>query len=282
MDPAAGKLKDRKWQDAMPSEQKALQNLLRAEATFRQIEVAFGSRGGGGGGGGAGRDLASLFDLELDTQKNQYETAQTAGASTPKDQQVDDALKKLDDLARRQEELAQQQSNNSAQSIQDRWQQELLRRNAEELQRQLQQLAQNNQQQGGQQSGQQGDQQSQQAGQQSSGQSGQQSSGQSGQQGGGQRAVNKVAGRGQGRRDNPGTIHREPLLRPAAKQPDRRLNNFAKRPMTCCAARLRNSKVRLTRAPRPSVFGKPPTFWAARSRSKLRGVSMPWLGKRTG
>ena len=84
MDPAASKLKDRKWQDAMPSEQKALQNLLRAEATFRQIEVAFGSRGGGGGGGGAGRDLASLFDLELDTQKNQYETAQTAGASTPK------------------------------------------------------------------------------------------------------------------------------------------------------------------------------------------------------
>ena len=44
--------------------QQALQHLLRAEATFRKIEVAFGARGGGGGGGGAGRDLASLFDLE--------------------------------------------------------------------------------------------------------------------------------------------------------------------------------------------------------------------------
>ena len=83
MQPAADKLKAMQWQDAMPIEQKVLQALLRAEATFRQIQVAFGQRGGGGGGGGggAGRDLASLFDLEMDTEKNQYETAQTAGSS---------------------------------------------------------------------------------------------------------------------------------------------------------------------------------------------------------
>src|SRR5439155_11937182 len=68
MAPAATRLQQQKWQDAIPDEQKALQHLLRAEATFRQIEVAFGAGGGGGGGGGgAGRDLASLFDLELDT-----------------------------------------------------------------------------------------------------------------------------------------------------------------------------------------------------------------------
>ena len=30
--------------------QKALQHLLRAEATMRDIKVAFGNRGGGGGG----------------------------------------------------------------------------------------------------------------------------------------------------------------------------------------------------------------------------------------
>ena len=127
----------------MPSEQKALQNLLRAEATFRQIQVAFGSQGGGGGaGGGAGRDLASLFDLELDTEKNQYETAQTAGGSASQQQkEIDDALQKLDQLARRQEELAQQQRNNQ-QSSEQRWQQEMLRREAEELQRQMEQMAQ--------------------------------------------------------------------------------------------------------------------------------------------
>ena len=145
MGPAADKLQQQKWKDALPSEQKALQNLLRAEATFRQIQVAFGSSGGGGGaGGGAGRDLASLFDLELDTEKNQYETAQTAGGSASQQQkEIDEALQKLDQLARRQEELAQQQRNNQ-QSSEQRWQQEMLRRQAEELQRQMEQMARNN------------------------------------------------------------------------------------------------------------------------------------------
>ena len=52
MIPSADKLKGMQWKDAISMEQKALQNLLRAEATFRQIQVAFGQRGGGGGGGG--------------------------------------------------------------------------------------------------------------------------------------------------------------------------------------------------------------------------------------
>src|ERR1035437_1876079 len=95
MQPAADKLKAMQWQDAMPIEQKVLQALLRAESTFRQIQVAFGQRGGGGGGGGgggAGRDLASLFDLEMDTEKNQYETAQTASPEEQQAKKVDDAL----------------------------------------------------------------------------------------------------------------------------------------------------------------------------------------------
>ncbi len=58
MDPAAKALQQQKWKDALPEEQKALQSLLRAEATFRQIEVAFGSMAGGGSGAGSGRDLA--------------------------------------------------------------------------------------------------------------------------------------------------------------------------------------------------------------------------------
>ena len=143
MDPASQKLQDQKWNDAIPSEQKALQYLLRAEATFRQIQIAFGT-GGGGAGGSAGRDLASLFDLELDTQKNQYESAQTAGSSGQSGQQADDALQKLEELARRQQELADEQKNNSAQSFEQRWQQEMLRREAEELQRQIEQLSSKN------------------------------------------------------------------------------------------------------------------------------------------
>ena len=53
----------------------------------------------------------SLFDLELDTEKNQYETGQTASSSTQHEQDIDDALKKLDELARRQQDLANQQRN---------------------------------------------------------------------------------------------------------------------------------------------------------------------------
>ncbi len=149
MAPSAQKLQATRWADALPLEQKALQALLRAEATFRKIEVAFGQSGGGSGGGNAGRDLASLFDLELDTEKNQYETGQTASPSQQREKEIEDALAKLDALARRQQEQAQQQPN-SQQAFEQRWQQEMLRREAEELQRQMEQLAKNGQQQGSQ------------------------------------------------------------------------------------------------------------------------------------
>jgi hypothetical protein len=146
MTPSADKLKATQWKDALPLEQKALQSLLRAEATFRQIEVAFGQRGGGGGGGGdTGRDLASLFDLELDTEKNQYETAQAASPAEQREKEIEDALEKLDALAKRQEDLANQ-PHDPQQSFQERWQQEMLRREAEQLQRQMKQLARNGQQ----------------------------------------------------------------------------------------------------------------------------------------
>ena len=106
MAPSSDKLKATQWKDALPLEQKALQALLRAEATFRKIEVAFGQSGGGSGNGSAGRDLASLFDLELDTEKNQYETAQSVSPQEQHAKDVEDALAKLDALAKRQEEQA--------------------------------------------------------------------------------------------------------------------------------------------------------------------------------
>jgi hypothetical protein len=145
MAPAAQSLQQQKWKDAIPEEQKALQYLLRAEATFRQIQIAFGSRGGGGGG--SGRDLQSLFDLELDTEKNQYETEQTGNSASQRGEEIDKALQKLDELARRQQELAQQQRPN-AQNFQSRWEQEMLRREAEKLREQMAQMARNGSQQG--------------------------------------------------------------------------------------------------------------------------------------
>jgi hypothetical protein len=190
MGPAADLLAQSSWEKALTPENKALQHLQRAEQLNRDIQVAFGNQGGGGGGGGgnAGRDLANLFDLELDTEKNQYEQAQSARGGSQAEQQqqqIDEALKKLEELARRQQQLAQNQNKGKQQTIDRRWEQESLRREAEELRRQIEQM----QQQG--QSGQQGrNQQAMSRGQQGqqgqSGQSGQQ--GQQGQQGGSQGA----------------------------------------------------------------------------------------------
>ena len=170
MAPSAEQLKGMHWKDAIPLEQKALQSLLRAEATFRKIEVAFGQTGGGGAGGGnTGRDLASLFDLELDTEKNQYEVAQLASPADQRQKEIDDALGKLDALAKRQEDLANPQRD-PQQTFQERWQQEMLRREAEQLQRQLEQLTRTGQQ------GSNGSSSAQQNSQQASSQSGSKSS----------------------------------------------------------------------------------------------------------
>ena len=139
MKAAVERIHGMKWNDAIAPEQQALQNLLRAEAIFRDIQVAFGSRGQGGQGGGMGRDLENLFDLELDTEKNQYETGQQQASASQKDKQVDEALQKLKELARRQQELAQQQQKQQ-QAFRQRWEQEMLRREAEELQRKMEQL----------------------------------------------------------------------------------------------------------------------------------------------
>lgn len=140
MEAAAGRLTGRQWRDALGPEQQGLQHLLRAQSTFRQIQVAFGQRGGGGGGGGGQmRDLESLFELELDTEKNQYETAQTGSSAGERERQIDEALKKLEELARRQQQASEQQQRRE-QTFEQRWSQEMLRREAEQLRRQMEAL----------------------------------------------------------------------------------------------------------------------------------------------
>ncbi len=184
MEPAAERLADIELDEAVPPEQDALQLLLRAEAMFTDIQVSFQQQGGGGGGSMAGRDLSELFELEMDLEKNQYETEEAVALDSEASQQeqVDDAIRKLQELARRQEQLADQASRRNGLSEQERWQQESLRRETEELKRQLeemqQRLAQQQQQQGEQgQQDQQGQQEQQ--GQQSQANAG----GQQGQQG---------------------------------------------------------------------------------------------------
>lgn len=142
MVPAAEQLGQQKFQQALSPEQTALQHLLRAEALFRDIQVAFGNAGGGGGGGSSGRDLADLFSLELDTGKNQYETLNERG-SRENSAELSEAMRKLEELARRQENLTRQEQEKPKESLRaaSRWEQEMLRREAEELARKLEQLS---------------------------------------------------------------------------------------------------------------------------------------------
>ena len=137
MKPAAEALHEFRLEDAVGPEQQALQFLLRAENLFTDIQISMSRQGGGGGG--ASRDLAEMFELEMDLEKNQYETG--GGASGQQiEQEIDEAMKKLEELARRQEQLADRAQDRSRASFEQRWQQEMLRREAEDLKRQLERL----------------------------------------------------------------------------------------------------------------------------------------------
>ena len=141
---AETKLGERRLREALAPEQRSLQHLQRAEAAFRDVQV---QQGGGGGGGtpgsvGAGaEELADLFELELDRLRNQYETVQR-GQQQQQDQEVDEALQKLEELARRQQQMnerAAAQPRGAAGGGQG--QQQRMIEQTEELARQLQRLA---------------------------------------------------------------------------------------------------------------------------------------------
>ncbi len=108
MGKAAVNLGAEKPTDALPEEQQALQQLMRAEAMFNEIQVSFqNQRNGGRGGqqsGARAEDLADLFELEMNKLKNQYETVQR-GEQQARDQKVDEAMERLKELAQRQQQL---------------------------------------------------------------------------------------------------------------------------------------------------------------------------------
>ena len=173
MGPAGLLLKEQELKESISPQQKAFRHLRRAETIFRRIEISFG-RGGAGGQGG--RDLADMFELEMDLEKNQYETG--GGSAQQLEWEIDEALEKLRELAKRQKKLAERQRASQAATFSQRWQQEMLRREAEELRRRLEEL-----------------QQRQQAAQRNSGQQSQsQSQQQSGQQSGQQQSSRQGSG----------------------------------------------------------------------------------------
>ena len=103
----------KKAKEALPPEQRSLQQLLRAEAIFRDIQVA---RGGQGDSQSQQQqqELADLFELQLDKMKNQYETVQRQQQQA-QSQQQDELARKLAELARRQQQQLEQQMRSQMQ-----------------------------------------------------------------------------------------------------------------------------------------------------------------------
>ncbi|HEY7512831.1 MAG TPA: DUF4175 family protein, partial [Vicinamibacteria bacterium] len=110
MRPAREALEQRRPRSALAPEQGALRHLQRAEALFRDVEVSLRASGGGEGSsdGLRAEDLADLLDLELDKLRNQYETVQR-GERRKLDQDVDEAIARLRELARRQQQEVERQ-----------------------------------------------------------------------------------------------------------------------------------------------------------------------------
>lgn len=182
MQPAAKSLREYKLEEAVPIEQRALQLLLRAEAAFREVQVAMQREDGGRGGQQAARNFTEMFELEMDVAKNQYEQ-QSQLAMENRQQEMDEALRKLKELAARQEKLAEEARRKQLTPQEQRWRQEQLRREAEDLRRRLAELA---RQEGAQQQA-----SNRQSGQQS-GQSSEQTSGQPSSERGGERSESQV------------------------------------------------------------------------------------------
>ena len=141
MIPAAERLGAIELEQAIFPEQEALQHLLAAEAVFTDISVSLQANNRGGGGGQAGRDLTEMFELEMDLEKNQYESGSNASPNPPQ-QQLEEAADELGDLARRQEQLARNLERTQIPTPAQRWQQEMLRRDVEELRERLERMQQ--------------------------------------------------------------------------------------------------------------------------------------------
>jgi hypothetical protein len=133
MQPAATRLAATQLSSAIAPEQQALQYLLQAQSQFTDVQLA---RKQDDSGHQSRRDLSQIYQLEMDLQKNQYESG--AGASPQSaDKQSEALARRLQELAQRQQQLADQMQHSPVPSADQRWQQQSLQRQAEDLQREL-------------------------------------------------------------------------------------------------------------------------------------------------
>ena len=141
MENAVEELGNERLHEALTPERRALTFLLRADAQNTERMVAQQSGRGGGRASATEERMSELMDLELDISKNKYETQQQGSAPSGPDE-VDEAMQRVKDLARRQQSLADitdtsQMIGEERKRFVDR-----LQRDQEALSRQVEQLSQ--------------------------------------------------------------------------------------------------------------------------------------------
>ena len=137
MAPSAKALEELAFADAIQPQQLSLQLLQRAEALFADIRLTQ-QEGQGGGQAQPGKDMAEMFELEMDLARNQYEQPDR-GANASSSEKLDDIFEKLNELARRQQVLEEERKNRDQLTREERWRQEKLSRELEQLREQLEQ-----------------------------------------------------------------------------------------------------------------------------------------------
>ena len=141
--PAADKLKVANGRTRWRRSRRRCNTCCAPKRRFRDIQVAFGSSAAAAAEAAAGRerDLEGLFDLELDTEKNQYESGQRPPASDQQQRDIDEALAEAEAARAPPAGTGRTAAHAPAQTSQQRWQQEMLRREAEQLRRAMEQLS---------------------------------------------------------------------------------------------------------------------------------------------
>lgn len=153
---AAAELERLRIGPALPHEEQALAELLKAAAEIRRRQVALQqARGGGGNGNREQPDLSTLFDQQLrKKQETNYEQQSTTQDTSAQNQDENDPLAAIRELARRQEGLSKQQrdlAKNKEQLTPEEVKRQLerLTRDQEELRQQAEALSKQMQQQQG-------------------------------------------------------------------------------------------------------------------------------------
>ncbi len=143
MGAAVTELEADRLREAMAPEREALNYLLKADALNKDRQIAL-NRGGQGGGGNASATeerMTELMDLELDISKDKYETLpQSSAGGNAGDGEMDEALRKLRELSRRQQNLANE-SQRALEGEDQRRAVERLKRDQDDLRRQAEDLS---------------------------------------------------------------------------------------------------------------------------------------------